>query len=82
MLFAFDLSGYEWMLGLGIMFGFAFVMSALTFNNFSCFFIWLTIFSAVVVWAGLLPLWVLILCLMMLGVVLYLEVNEKGVRGG
>ena len=80
MLFQFDISGFEWMLGLGIMFGLAFVMTALTFKNMSCFFIWLLIFSGVVIWAGLLPLWVLILCILLLGVVLYLEVNDKGVN--
>lgn len=80
MLFQFDISGFEWMLGLGIMFGLAFVMTALTFKNMSCFFIWLSIFSGVVIWAGLLPLWVLILCILLLGVVLYLEVNDKGVN--
>jgi hypothetical protein len=82
MLFQFDLSGYEWMLGLGIMFGFSFLMTVLTFDSFSSFFIWLTIFSAVVVWAGLLELWVLILCLIILGVVIYLEINDKGVNSG
>jgi hypothetical protein len=82
MLFQFDLSGYEWMLGLGIMFGFSFLMTVLTFDSFSSFFIWLTIFSAIVVWAGLLELWVLILCLIILGVVIYLEINDKGVNSG
>lgn len=78
MIFQFDISGFEWILGVGIMFGLAFIMTTLTFTNMSCFFVWLTIFDAFVVWAGLLPLWTLILCIVILTVIIYFEINDKG----
>ena len=81
MLFQFDISGYEWMLGLGIMFGLAIVMTALTFNNMSSFFSWLTIFCGFVVWGGLLDLWVLILCIIALTVVIYFEMKDNKREG-
>ena len=77
MLYQFEVSGFEWILGIGIMFGLAFVMTTLTFNNISCFFVWLTIFNTFVVWAGLLPLWTLILCIVILTVVIYYETTKK-----
>lgn len=77
MLYQYDVSGFEWMLGIGIMFGLAFVMTVLTFENMTCFFVWLTIFNGFVVWAGLLPLWTLILCIVILTVVIYSEMNDK-----
>jgi len=78
LLYQFDVFGFEWILGIGIMFGLAFVMTALTFNSMTCFFVWLTIFNAFVVWAALLPLWTLILCIVILTVVIYFEINDKG----
>ena len=77
MLYQFEVSGFEWILGIGIMFGLAFVMTKLTFNNMSCFFIWLTIFNAFVVWAGLLPLWTLILCIVILTTIIFFEMKSK-----
>lgn len=77
MLYQFDVSGFEWMLALGIMFGLAIVMTVLTFNNISTFFIWLTIFCAFVVWGGLLDLWVLILCVIVSTVIIYFEINSN-----
>lgn len=77
MIYQFDISGYEWMLGLGIMFGLALIMNLVTVNNLSSFFIWLTIFNAFVVWGGLLPLWTLVLCIVILTLVIYSEINKK-----
>lgn len=81
MLLQFEMVGYEWIIALGLMFGLAFVMNALTYDSMSSFFIWLTIFNAVVVWGGLLPLWTLVLCLILLTVVIYFEMKKKGGRG-
>ncbi len=81
MLLQFEMVGYEWMIALGLMFGLAFVMNLITFDNMSSFFIWLTIFNAIVVWGGLLPLWTLVLCLILLTVVIYSEMKDKGGNG-
>lgn len=81
MLFQFDIIGMEWILGVGIMFGLAFVFNALTFNEVDSFFAWLTIFCGFVVWGGLLPLWTLILCIIVLTTVLFFNMKDKG-NGG
>lgn len=81
MLLQFEMVGYEWMIALGLMFGLAFVMNLITFDSMSSFFIWLTIFNAIVVWGGLLPLWTLILSLILLTVVIYSEMRDKGENG-
>jgi hypothetical protein len=81
MLLQFEMVGYEWMIALGLMFGLAFVMNLITFNNMSSFFIWLTIFNAIVVWGNLLPLWTLVLCLILLTVVIYSEMRGKRGNG-
>lgn len=82
MIFQFDMAGMEWILALGIMFGLAFVLNALTFNEISSFFIWLTIFCAFVVWGGLLPLWSLVLCIIILTAILFFEMKDKGNGSG
>lgn len=73
--------GFEWVLGLGIMFGFALVMTVLTIATVSSFFAWLTIFDAFVVWADLLPLWTLVLCIIVLTTTLYFDLKNGG-NGG
>ena len=52
----------SWLLGVGIMFGLAFLMTVLTFKDIESFFIFLTIFSGFVVYAGLLPFSILVIC--------------------
>jgi len=78
MLFQFDVSGYDWLIGIGIMFGLALVMNLITFNKTTSFFVWLTIFNAFVVWGGLLDMWTLVLCVIVLTIVIYMEVQRKG----
>lgn len=79
MLYQFELpEGYEWMIAIGLMFGLAFVMTLITFENIITFFVWLVIFNAFVVWGGMLPLWTLILTLIILTTIIYFELNKKG----
>ena len=80
MLFAWDFSGYEWMIGLGMMFGLALVMTVLTIDSVSGFFGWLLIFCGFVVYGGLLPLWVLVICIIAFSTVLFFEMSNK--KGG
>jgi len=56
----------DWIMAIAIMFGLALMMTYLTYKDTETFFIWLTIFSGFTVWSGLLPLWVLVLCLITL----------------
>lgn len=77
MLFQYSIEGVEWILGLGIMFGLAFLMNQLTYKDMDTFFIYLTIFNAFMVWCELLPLWTLIISLIILTVIIYLEIKNK-----
>ncbi len=79
MILQFSIAGMEWILGVGIMFGLAFILNYITFNNTPAFFIYLNIFCGFVVWAELLPLWVLILCLMILIVILFFQMKSQGI---
>ena len=82
MLFQFDVpTGYEWMVGLGLMFGLAFVMNLITFNKNNSFFVWLLIFNAIMVWGGLLDLWTRVFCLIILTSIIYFEMKNNG-NGG
>ena len=65
----------EWILGIGLMFGLAFVLTFMTRKDMLSFLAWLTVFCGIVVWAGLLELWTLILCIIFLVLILYLDVK-------
>ena len=77
MFFQLSIEGYEWVVGLGLMFALALVMNQLTFKDLNSFFIWLTIFDGFMVWGGLLPLWTLIICIIVLIIILYDQVKEN-----
>ena len=68
----------EWILGIGIMFGLAFFLTFITNKNMVSFVAWLAVFCGVVVWAGLLELWTLILCIVFLVVVMFIEFSSGG----
>lgn len=78
MIFQLSMAGFEWIVGLGIMFGFALVMTVLTINKVSSFFAWLTIFCGFVVWGDLLPLWSLVICIIILTTTLYFDLKKGG----
>lgn len=59
------------------MFGLAFVLNLITFNKTNSFFVWLVIFNAIMVWGGLLELWTLVLCIIILSVIIYYEINNN-----
>lgn len=68
---------YDWIIGIGLMFGLALVLNFMIFENLEGFIVFLTLISAFVVWADLLPLWVLILNVIFLTISVYYEVNKK-----
>lgn len=74
----FQIVGFEWIIGIALVFGLALIFTYLTFQDFNTFLVWLTIFDAFAVWGGLLPLWSLILCIIILVIVIYTEVRNKG----
>lgn len=71
------MADYSWLLGLAIMFGLALVLNSMTFKDMKGFFVFLTVFNALVVYGNLLPLWSLILNLILLVIILYNEINQK-----
>jgi len=69
----------DWIIGVGLMFGFAFVFNYITFDNILGFLAYMTIFNGFTVYANLLPLWTLILNIIVLVLVMYYESTNKGV---
>jgi len=73
--------GFEWVIGLGLAFGLAFTLDYLTFKDIKGFFIFLTIFVGFMVWANMLELWSLVMCLIVLTVLMIFEF-KSGTSGG
>lgn len=67
----------DWILGMAIMFGLALVLTVMTYKDLETFFIFLTIFAGFVVWGGLLDLWVLVLCLVILALLIVNIIYRK-----
>lgn len=79
MLLQFSIVGYEWVIGVGLMFVLAFLMNYLTFNDLTAFFLYLTIFDGFMVWGNMLPLWTLVVCILMTVLILYFQFKSQGV---
>lgn len=79
MLFQYSLEGTEWIIGIGIAFGLAFIFSYLTYKDLPTFFVFLTIFDGFMVWCDFLPMWTLIICLIVLVIIAYIEIKGKEV---
>lgn len=77
MIWQISIDGMEWILGLGLVFGLAFVFTILTVQEVPVFISFITIFMAFAVWTALLPLWTLIICIIILTTVIYLEMAKK-----
>ena len=67
----------NWIIGLALIFSLSLFMSFMTDKDVETFFIFLTIFSAFAVWSGLLDLWILIVCLILLTVILIMNVKKN-----
>ena len=76
-----SIAGFEWVIGVGLAVGLAFTLDYLTFKDIKGFFIFLTIFIGFMVWAGMLELWSLVMCIIVLTVLIILEV-KSGMSGG
>ena len=81
MLLQFDLSGIEWIIGVGIMFGLAYFMYYLLGqDNLTEYMMWVTVFNAFTVLGGLLPLWTLILCLVVISALFYMDFKKGNTK--
>jgi len=74
------LPSFDWMIGVGLMFGLALVLNKYTFENLIGFLVFLTIFNAFVVWGGLLPAWSVIVNIVILVIMIYSETRNRGVN--
>ena len=73
----FDIEGSEWILGLGIVFGLAFVFTVLTKQDTKGFLIFITIFICFAVWSELLEVWTLVICLITVVGIVYMELQNR-----
>lgn len=64
-------------MGLSIIFGLSMLMSYLTYQDLESFIVYLTIFSGFGVWSGLIPLFVLVLCIIILVVIVANNLKKK-----
>ena len=71
------IEGMEWILGLGIVFGLAFVFTMLTQQDAMGFLIFVTIFVCFAVWSGLLEVWTLVISLIAVVGVVYMELQNR-----
>ena len=71
------MTSYDWIFGITIMFGLALVLNFMTFNSIEGFFVFLTFFNIFVIYAGLLPLWSIILNIIVLSFIMYNQLNKK-----
>jgi len=67
-------------IGLALMFMLALIMTYWTYQDVETFFIFLTIFAGFVVWAGLIDLWVLIICVIVLCLIIVRSTFSGGQR--
>lgn len=79
MILQFGITGFEWILGIGIMFALAMIMNMMTYKNLTSFFIFLNIFNAFMVWANMLPLWSLVMNLIVLTLIMFFQFKSQGV---
>lgn len=79
MFFQVSITGFEWVLGLALMFGIAFILTLITYKSLMSFVVWLTMTCAFVVYGGLLDLWVLIMCLIILTIVVFMQMRSQAV---
>lgn len=77
-LLQFSMVGSEWILGLGIVFGLAFVFAILTKQKFEGFIIFVVMFMGFGVWSELLPIWTLIIGVIGITGIVYLNLRERG----
>jgi len=80
MILQFGITGFEWLLGLGIMFALAMIMNIMTFKNLISFFIFLNIFNSFMVWANMLPLWSLVLNLIVLTLIIFFQFKSQAIE--
>lgn len=68
---------YDWIIGIGLMFGFGLVLSYLDTFTIESFLGYETLMSAFTVWMNLLPLWILIINILVLVYITMSEIKNR-----
>lgn len=67
----------DWIIGLGMVFGLSFALTWIIKKDIKVFIAFLLVFDGIMVWAGLLELWVLILNLVITSMIVYYYLYMK-----
>jgi len=68
---------YQWLIGLGMIFGFGLGLTFLVDFSIETFLGFETLISAYVIWMEFLPLWILIINILVLTYIAILEIKNK-----
>ena len=69
-----------WLIALALVFALALFMTFLSDKQTDTFFIFLTIFVGFGVWAGVLDLWILILCIIIITLLIIMNIKSNAQR--
>ena len=75
------MTAWAWLLGLGLMFGLSLVLTLSLDYKMNGFFGFLIIFCSYMVWFEFLPLWVLVVCYLILVLLMIVKLKGKGGSG-
>jgi hypothetical protein len=73
----YNISSYDWMLGLGFIFGFSFLLAFISEFTIEIFFGYLALFTCFMVWIGYLPLWILIIEILIMTVLAITKLSKR-----
>jgi len=67
---------YDWILGIGLMFGLALAFAMMVQKEFAIgLVVFLFMFAGFLVWAAILPAWIMIMMLMFVVILVYLKIK-------
>lgn len=75
------MTDYDWMLAVGIIFGFSLLLTAMTYRNLASFIIFAMIISGFMVFTGLIELWVLVLFIIIFTLMFIVHIKKDGGPG-
>jgi len=75
------LTEYDWMLAVGVIFGFSLLLTVMTYRNLASFIIFAMIISGFMVFTGLIDLWVLVLFIIIFTLMFIVHIKKDGGSG-
>jgi len=71
-------ASYDWIIGIGIVFGLGVVMSYVSYKDILSFLVWSTVISCFVIYGNMLPAWVMVLFIVIDFAYIYFKVRVTG----